>query len=153
MTNTVMQAGRNGGRLKVGNTGNRGGGRIKEELRSELVECFELGLAKLRERLQRDDQTTGELVRVVDLMGKYAYPYLQEEEPPQIDLSMLSDSALEELERASRGHGAIWIESATVEELREWARNDAKGEPTFIVIDYTKEPLPWHDEGDQRDSA
>lgn len=142
VANTATQAGRNGGRLKVGNPGNRGGGRIREELRSELVECFEIGLQKLKQRIYRDSMTTGELVRLVDLMGKYAYPYLQEEEPPQIDLSMLSDSALEELEKASRGRCANWIDSATVEELREWARKDAKGEPTFIVIDHTSEPLP-----------
>jgi hypothetical protein len=148
-----MQSGRNGGRLKVGNPGNKGGGRIKNDLKAELVECFEVALLKLKQRIYADKMKTGELVRVVDLVGRYAFPYVQEEEPPQIDLSMLSDSALAELELASRGHGAIWIESATVEELREWARNDAKGEPTFIVIDYTKEPPPWRDEGDQRDSA
>ena len=139
VANTATQAGRNGGRLKVGNPGNRGGGRIREDLRAELVECFELGLQKLKLRIHRDGMSTGELVRLVDLMGKYAYPYLQEEEPSQIDLSMLSDSALAELERASRGRCANWIEGASLEELQEWARKDAKGEPTFIVIDHTKE--------------
>ena len=103
----------------------------------ELVECFELGLQKLKLRIHRDGMSTGELVRLVDLMGKYAYPYLQEEEPSEIDLSMLSESALSELEKASRGRCDNWIDSATVEELREWARKDAKSEPTFIVIDHT----------------
>lgn len=150
MANTATQAGRNGGRLKVGNPGNKGGGRIKEELRSELVECFELGLQKLKLRIHRDGMSTGELVRLVDLMGKYAYPVLLEEEPSEVDLSMLSDSALAELEKASRGRCANWIDSATVEELQEWARKDAKGEPTFIVIDYTKETRLTDDERVER---
>lgn len=144
--NTAMQAGRNGGQLKVGNPGNKGGGRIKEELRAELVECFELGIQQLKKRLYRDGMSTGELVRLVDLMGRYAIPYIQEGEPPQIDLEMLSDSALAELEKASRGRCANWIDSATVEELREWARKDAKSEPTFIVLDYTKETRLTDDE-------
>ena len=150
MTNTAMQSGRNGGRLKVGNPGNRGGGRIREELRSELVECFEIGLQKLKQRIYRDGMTTGELVRLVDLMGKYAYPVLQEDEPSEIDLSMLSDSALAELEKASRGRCANWIDGASLEELQEWARKDAKGEPTFIVIDYTKETRLTDDERVER---
>ncbi|MEG3906210.1 hypothetical protein QUA20_31250 [Microcoleus sp. Pol7_A1] len=140
MRNTATQSGRNGGRLKVGNPGNKGGGRIKDELRLELVECFEVGIQKLKLRLFRDSMSTGELVRLVDLLGKYALPYVVEEnEPPQIDLSMLSLSALKELEAASKGRTALWVESASLEELREWARKDAKGEPTFIVLDYTKE--------------
>ena len=142
MTNTAMQSGRNGGRLKVGNPGNKGGGRIKEELRLELVECFELGLQKLKLRIHRDGMSTGELVRLVDLMGKYAYPVLLEEEPSEIDLSMLSDSALAELEKASRGHGALWADSASEEELRDYARKTVNGQATFIVIDHTSEPLP-----------
>lgn len=137
VTNTESQPGRNGGRLRVGNPGNKGGGRIKDELRAELVESFEVGLQKLKQRIYSSKTTTGELVRIVDLFGRYALPYIQEDEPPQVDLSLLSDSALKELERASRGRTALWVESASLEELREWARKDAKGEPTFIVVDYT----------------
>ncbi|MEG4104368.1 hypothetical protein QUA25_28075, partial [Microcoleus sp. Pol17C6] len=79
MRNTATQSGRNGGRLKVGNPGNKGGGRIKDELRLELVECFEVGIQKLKLRLFRDSMSTGELVRLVDLLGKYALPYVVEE--------------------------------------------------------------------------
>lgn len=127
MANTVMQSGRNGGRLKVGNPGNRGGGRIKESLRVELVQCFETGVEKLRQRMYHQSTTTGELVRLVDFMGKYAFPYLHEPEEPEEDV----------LE---------WIEGASIEELRDWARKDAKGQPTVIVIDHTKEARLTDDE-------
>lgn len=68
--NTVRAA-RNGGSLKTGNPGNRGGGRRPDHLRALARETLGRGLALLDERLADPALSTSELLKAVDLLMRY----------------------------------------------------------------------------------
>ena len=79
MKNTATQAGRNGGRLKVGNPGNSGGGRRPDQLRAMARDSLEKCLARLEERLDDPDLATSDIVRITELLLKYGIGPAQSE--------------------------------------------------------------------------
>ena len=84
-----MQSGRNGGQLKVGNTGNKGGGRRPDQLRALARASLEKGLARLEQRLDEPEISTAELIRIVEILLRYGIgPALGESvvERPEVPL-------------------------------------------------------------------
>lgn len=68
MENTV-NIGRNGGTLKIGNPGNKGGGRLPEELRGRCREALNEALSALEKKIPI--MRPADLIRTVELLAKY----------------------------------------------------------------------------------
>jgi hypothetical protein len=82
--------GRNGGTLRVGNPGNKGGGRRPDELRALARESLAVALERVSERLRAPDLQDAELVKLAELLLKYGIGPAQAEGPmerpsPRID--------------------------------------------------------------------
>jgi hypothetical protein len=70
--NTVTRPGANGGRLKTGNLGNRGGpGRPPSEIRQLCAEKFYKHVPKAEAILRSKQSSDADKLRALDLLGKY----------------------------------------------------------------------------------
>lgn len=66
------QPGRNGGRLRRGNPGNKGGGRPTSEIRQRCADSFDKHIATAEAILADKDASNGDKIRALDVLGKYA---------------------------------------------------------------------------------
>lgn len=65
------RAGCNGGTLRSGNPGNKGGGRRPDLIRSVVRQSLETALGLLDSRLRDPELGTAELVKIVELLLRY----------------------------------------------------------------------------------
>jgi len=65
------RAGCNGGKLRSGNPGNKGGGRRPDLIRSVVRGSLETALGLLESRLRDPELGTAELVKIVELLLRY----------------------------------------------------------------------------------
>lgn len=92
-----VRAGRNGGQLKTGNPGNKGGGRRPDHIRAVARESLALALGMLDDRLRDPEFSTAELLRALDLFLRYGIgPALPESlnERPMVPMSESLDTFL-----------------------------------------------------------
>jgi len=67
-----IREGKNGGSLRSGNPGNKGGGRRPDHIRATARESLDVALEVLHDRLSTPESlTTGELLKVLDLLLRY----------------------------------------------------------------------------------
>gem|GEM_PF-4147843 len=83
VTNSVspsLRSGNNGGTLRTGNPGNKGGGRRPDHIRAAARESLDLALDVLDERLRdRESLSTHDLLKALDLLLRYGIgPALKE---------------------------------------------------------------------------
>jgi hypothetical protein len=70
--NTV-QPGKNGGKLRKGNPGNKGGtGRPPAEIRQRCADGFDRHIATAEAILNSPDASNTDKIRALDVLGKYA---------------------------------------------------------------------------------
>lgn len=71
---TVENSGRNGGKLRVGNPGNRGGGRPKDKVREACALAFEKRIPALASIADGkvEGASVGDRIKAIDTLGKYA---------------------------------------------------------------------------------
>lgn len=94
----ATREGKNGGALRSGNPGNKGGGRRPDHIRAAARESLDVALEVLRNRLNTPESlTTGELLKLLDLLFRYSIGPAQPEtdaERPSIPMSEQLESML-----------------------------------------------------------
>jgi hypothetical protein len=94
--------GRNGGRLKVGNPGNKGGtGRPPAVIRQRCAETFDRFLVKAEAILKSKTASHGDKLKALDLLGKYGGLQKIENE------TTVTTNYRDELERERRALGLV----------------------------------------------